>query len=499
MKLTRMAVYRPVVALTVTLALTLFGIMSYFSLGLENNPELNLPYVTVTASYPGASAQTVEEQVTRPLEDAISSLGGIKSMQSTSQVSVSQIIIEFEEGVDVDVAASDVQQKVSGARRDLPSEVEEPSYSKLDFNDTPIVNLAVTSVGEPDPVRLYQVANDVVRPRLEGVNGVGRVTVVGAREPEVQVEVQPDRLRAYGLTISDVTNAVQSQYLASSGGQMKTGNGGNTQSTSLRIDTRGPDLSALQSIPIAGPGGQTIELRNVANVFLGGKEADTILRLNGQAAAGLLVFKQSNANITQTADAVLPQVAKIDADLPAGFHLETVVDQSRYVRETVGDVQSELILASLITGVVLFFFLHSVRSTIIVMLAIPTSLLVALIAMKLSGQTLNNMTLIGLTTAIGVLVDDSIVVLENIFTHLERGQEPKTAAVEGRSEIGMAAIAITLVDVAVWGPIVFITGITGAFLRAFAIVMVAATLASLLVSFTLTPLIASRWLRAAAF
>ncbi|MFN8637467.1 MAG: efflux RND transporter permease subunit [Chloroflexota bacterium] len=497
MKLTRMAVYRPVVALTVTLALTLFGIMSYFSLGLENNPELNLPYVTVTASYPGASAQTVEEQVTRPLEDAISSLGGIKSMQSTSQVSVSQIIIEFEEGVDVDVAASDVQQKVSGARRDLPSEVEEPSYSKLDFNDTPIVNLAVTSVGEPDPVRLYQVANDVVRPRLEGVNGVGRVTVVGAREPEVQVEVQPDRLRAYGLTISDVTNAVQTQYLASSGGQMKSGSGGDTQSTSLRIDTRGPDLSALQAIPIAGPGGQTIELRNVANVFLGGKEADTILRLNGQAAAGLLVFKQSNANITQTADAVLPQVSKIDADLPAGFHLETVVDQSRFVRDTVGDVQSELTLASLITGVVLFFFLHSVRSTIIVMLAIPTSLLVALIAMKLSGQTLNNMTLIGLTTAIGVLVDDSIVVLENIFTHLERGQEPKTAAVEGRSEIGMAAIAITLVDVAVWGPIVFITGITGAFLRAFAIVMVAATLASLLVSFTLTPLIASRWLRAA--
>src|SRR6185436_11503149 len=231
MKLTRMAVYRPVVALTVTLALTLFGIMSYFSLGLENSPELNLPFVTVTAVYPGASAQTVEEQVTRPIEDAISSLGGIKSMQSSSQVSLSQIIIEFDEGVNVDVAASDVQQKVSGARRELPSEVEEPSYSKLDFNDQPIVNLAVTSVGEPDPVRLYQVANDIVRPRLEGINGVGRVTVVGGREPEVQVEVQPDRLRAYGLTITDVTTAVQSQYLATSGGQMKSGSGASTRST----------------------------------------------------------------------------------------------------------------------------------------------------------------------------------------------------------------------------------------------------------------------------
>ena len=502
MKLTRMAVYRPVVALTVTLALTLFGIMAYVSMGLEQNPELNLPYVTVTATYPGASAQTVEEQVTRPLEDAISTLGGIKSMQSSSQVSLSQIIIEFEEGVNVDVAASDVQQKVSGARRDLPSEVEEPSYSKLDFNDQPILNLAVVSAGEPDPVRLYQVANDVVRPRLEGISGVGRVQVVGGQEPEVQVEIQPERLRAYGLTISDVTNAVQSQYVATSGGQMKVGSGGSTRSTSLRIDTRGDPsasagqaISTLQSIPVSMPSGQVIELRDVANVYLGGKEADTLLRLNGQSAAGLLVFKQSGANIAQTADAVVPQIAKINADMPSGFTLEEVIDQSRYVRQTVDEVQTELLLASAITGIVLFFFLHSVRSTIIVMLAIPISLLVALIAMKLSGQTLNGMTLIGLTTAIGVLVDDSIVVLENIFTHLERGKEPKQAAVDGRSEIGMAAIAITLVDVAVWGPIIFITGITGAFLRAFAIVMVAATLASLLVSFTLTPLIASRWLQ----
>jgi hydrophobic/amphiphilic exporter-1 (mainly G- bacteria), HAE1 family len=495
MKLTSLAVYRPVVALTVTLALTLFGVMSYFSLGLENNPELDLPFVTVTAVYPGASAQTVEEQVTRPLEDAISSLGGIKTMTSNSQVSVSQITIEFEEGVNVDIAASDVQQKVSSARRELPSEVEEPSYSKLDFNDVPIVNLAVTSVGEPDPVRLYQVANDVIRPRLEGIPGVGRVTIVGGREPEVQVEIQPDRLRAYGLTISDVTTAVQQQYLATSGGQMKSGQGANTQSTSLRLDTRGADLSTLQGIPLTTPGGQVIQLREVANVFMGGKESDTILRLSGQPSAGLLVFKQSSANITQVADAVIPQVQKINEGLPAGYRLELVIDQSKYVRHTVEEVQHELLLACVITGIVLFFFLHSVRSTIIVMLAIPTSLLVALIVMQLTGQTLNGMSLIGLTTAIGVLVDDSIVVLENIFSHLERGEEPKAAAIEGRSEIGMAAIAITLVDVAVWGPIIFISGITGAFLRAFAIVMVAATLASLLVSFTLTPLIASRWLK----
>ncbi|MCC6179587.1 MAG: efflux RND transporter permease subunit [Chloroflexi bacterium] len=493
MKLTRLAVYRPVVALTVTLALVLFGIASYFSLGLENNPELKLPIVTITAVYPGASAETVEEQVTRKIEDAVAGLPRIKTMTSTSQTSVSQIVVEFEEGVDVDIAASDVQQKVSGVRRDMPAEVDEPSYAKLDFNDVPIVNLAVTSVGDADPASLYRVANDVIRPRLENVSGVGRVEVVGGTVPEVLVEVQPDRLRAYGLTLDDVTNAVRSQYVTASGGQIKSGSGDTTRGASLRLDARG-DVSRLGTIPVGGPGTVGVELRHVANVYLGGKEVEQIVRVNGKAAAGLLVYKQSKANITRTVDAVTPQVEKLNGELPPGYQLQLVIDQSRYVRDTVDEVQHELLLASLITGIVLFFFLHSLRSTIIVLIAIPMSLLVALIVMKLVGLSLNGLTLIGLTTAIGVLVDDSIVVLENIFSHLETGKDPKTAAVDGRSEIGMAAIAITLVDVAVWGPIIFITGITGAFLRNFAIVMVAATLASLLVSFTLTPLIASRWL-----
>lgn len=493
MQLTRMAVYRPVVALTVTLAILMFGVMSYLSLGLENNPELKVPIVTVNAIYPGASAETVEEQVTRKIEDAISVLPRIKSLESISQTSVAQIVVEFEEGVDVDIVASDVQQKVSGVRREMPTEVEEPTYSKLDFNDTPVLNLAVTTDGDADQTRLYRVAYDVVRPRLENVPGVGRVEVSGGTVPEVKIEVLPDKLRAYGVTLDEVANSVRSQYVSASGGQLRTGSGDSTRGAALRFDARG-DIDMIAGIPIANPSGATVELRNVANVYLGGKEAEQIVRVNGKPAAGVLVFKQSKANITQTVDAVLPQIEKIGATLPAGYRLGLVTDQSTYVRETVGEVQNELLLAAVLTGVVLFFFLHSLRSTVIVLLAIPFSLLSALIVMKLVGLSLNGLTLIGLTTAIGVLVDDSIVVLENIVSHLERGKEPKEAAIDGRSEIGMAAIAITLVDVAVWGPIIFITGITGAFLRNFAIVMVAATLASLLVSFTLTPLIASRWL-----
>ena len=324
MKLTRMAVYRPVVALTVTLALTLFGIMSYVSLGLGEQPGAEPAVRDGDRRLPrrqrpdrrGAGDATARRRHLRRWAAS-------RRCTSSSQVSLSQIIIEFEEGVNVDVAASDVQQKVSGARRELPSEVEEPSYSKLDFNDMPIVNLAVTSVGEADPVRLYRVANDIVRPRLEGVSGVGRVTVVGGREPEVQVEVQPDRLRAYGLTIADVTTAVA---VAVPGDVRRP-----DEERQRRRAPRAPRCASTRAAATSPasrrsrsrrPAASVIELRNVANVFLGGKEPDTILRLNGQSAAGLLVFKQSSANITQTADAVLPQVAedqrRAAAGLPAG-------------------------------------------------------------------------------------------------------------------------------------------------------------------------------------
>lgn len=491
MKLTRLAVYHPIIILTLTAALVLGGLASYANLGLEQYPQLKLPIVTVQVTYPGASAQTVEEQVTRRVEDAVAGLGNVKSMTSVSRNNLATITVEFNEGIDVDVAAGDIQQRVSGIRRELPAEAEEPSYLKLDFNDVPILYLALTSSGEPDDVELYRVADDLVRPRIETAGGVGRVVVVGGREPEVQVEVQPDRLRAYGLSLTDVANAVRSQFLSTSGGDLKSG-GGTGQAT-LRVDSRQAGLASLGALPVAAPDGSSTELRNVANVYLGGKDAEQVPRVNGAPAAGLLVYKQSSANITQTVDTVRPLVERISAELPPGYALGVAIDQSVSIRQTVRGVEEELGLAALITGLVLFLFLHNLRSTVIVLLAIPTSFMAALIVMRLQGLSLNMLTLIGLTTAIGVLVDDSIVVLENIATHLERGQEPKQAAVDGRSEIGLAAIAITLVDVAVWGPILFITGLTGAFLRNFAIVMVASTLASLLVSFSLTPLFASRW------
>src|SRR6266536_3581362 len=494
MTLTRLAVFHPVIALTVTFALIIFGLASYFTLGLELNPQVVVPIVTINTPYPGASADAVEESVTRPIEDAIAGLSGIKTITSNSQTNASVITVEFQDGTDVDVASSDLQQRVSAIRRTLPADVEDPSYAKLDFNDVPVLNLAVTTTATAaDQVELYRVANDTARPSLETVDGVGRVVVVGGQVPEVHVDVVPDRLLAYGLTVNDITQAIQVQFLNTAGGRFT--NSGGSQQAPVRIDTQAAGIAALRSVPVTAAGtSSTITLENVANVSIAGKEADQHLRLNGKPAVGLLVYKQSTANITQTVDAVKPRVDQINQQLPAGYRLESVIDQSTIIRQTVRGVEEELLLAAIITGVVLYFFLHSLRSTFIVLIAIPVSLLLALIVMKVTGLTLNNISLIALTTAIGVLVDDSIVVLENIHSHLERGEDTTTAAIEGRSEIGMAAIAITMVDVAVWGPIIVLSGIVGAFLRSFAIVMVAAVLASLLVSFTLTPLIASRWL-----
>src|SRR4051794_25857869 len=297
MWLTRVSVYHPVVALTIAFAVVLAGCAAYATLGLELNPAINVPIVTVTAVYPGASAESVEASVTRPIEDAVAGLGGVKTITSSSQTNLATITVEFQEGTNVDVAASDVQQRVSGVQRTLPDEVEPPSYARLDFNDVPVLSLAVTTPGGADPLVLYRIANDTIRPGLETVEGVGRVVVVGGQVPEVHVDILPDRLQAYGLTISEVTSAVQSQFVDTAGGQFTTGDA--SQQAPVRVRTGGGDLSTLSAVPVISSSGATVTLGSVASIYLGGKEPDQILRVNGRPAVGLLVYKQSNANITQ--------------------------------------------------------------------------------------------------------------------------------------------------------------------------------------------------------
>ena len=495
MGLTRLAIYRPIITFTVLAAVVLLGVMSLLSLGLEQSPPVNTPIVTVQVIYRGASSLMVEQQVTRFLEDAIATLTDIDTMTSSSGDAVAVVSVQFKDYVNVNTAMNDVQQKVQGVRKDLPADIDEPTYLKVDLNDVPILYLALTSRdGSAGPVDLYRVADDVVRRRLEQVDGVGRIRIVGGQEPEVQVRVSPERLRAHGLGFGDVIRALQNQYVTVAGGELRTGRGEGGRTSGLRVESRQTPVEQIGDLPVSSLDGFSTELRNVADAYMGGKEPEQIARFNGEPAVGILVYKQSTANITQTADAVVPVVQQLNDGLPRGLKLEVALDRTTSIRHSIKDMETELVLAIVLTGLVLLLFLHTLRATLIVVVAIPVCLLVAAIAMRWLGLSLNTMTLIGLTASIGILVDDSIVVLENIFTHLEHGEEPKTAAVKGRSEIGMAAIAITLIDVAVYGPILFISGITGAMIYNFAVVMVVATLASLMVSFTVTPLLASRWL-----
>jgi HAE1 family hydrophobic/amphiphilic exporter-1 len=333
---------------------------------------------------------------------------------------------------------------------------------------------------------------------------VGDVALVGGREPELELYVDVPALSAYRLAIPDVQKAISSQFVRSAGGELKGGLNGSV-AVGVRIDAQSAaqaqeSLDRLLALPVTGSDGFTVELGRVARVAYDGQEPTTAYRVNGKPAVGIWVSRQTDANIVATVEGLKPLVEQLAASsaVPSPLKLEWVLDKTHAVHTSVESVEHELLMAALICGIVLFFFLHDLTSTLIVLIAIPLSLLVATIAMWLLDLTLNSMTLVGMATAIGVLVDDSIVVLENIHRHLERGESSVDAALNGRSEIGMAAIAITLVDCAVWGPIIFVSGTTGAYLRSFAIVMVAAVLASLLVSFCVTPLLASRWLRGGA-
>lgn len=495
MGLTRLAVYRPILTVTFLITVVLGGVFAYLGLGLDQLPDIRPPIVTIQVAYLGAGPEDVEQQVTRKIEDAVAALSDIDELTSVSSQGSSIVTVKFRESVNIDIVALDVERAVNNIRRDLPSDIEAPTVRKLDLNDQPIMYMALWTSGSRDATEMFRVADDLIRPRLEGLEGISAARPLGGRKPEIQVEVDPIRLRAYRLSITDVSQALATQYQSVASGIVRAGEASSQREFGLRVEGREADAAAIRNLYATNREGVNVQIGTIADVTVTGADQASIVRLNGRDALGILVSKQSAANITQLADKVSAELPRLRLALPSDLHLDVVLDRSAFVRSSLVDVERELMLAALLTGLVLLAFLHTVRATLIVLLAIPTCVVVTFIVMRLTGTSLNVLSLLGLTTSIGILVDDSIVVLENIHRKLEAGRAPLDAAIEGRSEIGLAAIAITLVDVVVFGPIIFLTGTTGGFLRNFAIVITAATLTSLFVSFTLAPLLASRWLK----
>ena len=491
--LTRLAISRPLFMLMAITSVLIFGAIGYVRMGVDLFPAVNFPVVLVTVPYPGASPEVVESLVTKPVEDAVAGLANLDQIQSYSSEGLATITVQFKDSANADTAAIEVEKRVNAARASLPADVQAPTILKFDFNQQPILSLALS--GNRSPEQLYRIADEQLRNRLETQNGVGQVQLFGGQQREVQVEVDPARLRAYGLTLQQVTQALGAENVDLPGGQVQDPR----KNYNLRVDAKFRSPGDIEGTVVSSlPAGGQVRVRDVATVVDGFKEQTLLARVNGEDAVGITITKQATANVTNTATTVKAEVARLQEQLPEGTKLEVITDNSVFIRNSLNGVQRTLVEAILLTGLVLLFFLHSWRSTIIVLLAIPTSLIATFGTMWLQGFTLNFLTALALTLTIGILVDDSIVVLENIFRHLQRGEPPRVAAVNGRAEIGLAAIAITLVDVVVFAPVGLLSGQVGQFFRQFGFTVVAATLFSLLVSFTLTPLLASRWLRAGA-
>jgi len=488
MTITELAIKRPSLVVVVFAALALLGVYSYTQLNYELLPKISPPIITISTIYPGASPNEVENSVTKPIEDAVSTLDQIDNVNSTSQEGVSFVTIQFNQSADVDLELQTAQRKVNEILSTFPVDVKTPSISKFALDEVPILRMGVTS--NMPSTKFYQFIVDRIQPRISKVAGVGQVTLIGGDEREIRVNLDADKVQNYGLSVLQILNAIKSANL-----DFPTGKLENTQNQLIvRLAGKFQSVNSIRNLIIAkSKDGGDIKLSDIAEVEDGHKEYTTINRINGITSVGILVQKQTDANAVDVSRLVRAELKKIEKDYSAeGVKFNIAQDASQFTIDAANGVKFDLLLAVVLVAIVMLLFLHSIRNSFIVMLAIPASILSTFIVMYLAGFTLNLMTLLGLSLVVGILVDDSIVVIENIYHHLEKGEESKSAAIKGRNEIGFAALSITMVDVVIYVPLALTGGLIGNIIREFAVVVVISTLLSLFVSFTVTPLLASR-------
>ncbi|MDI6753511.1 MAG: efflux RND transporter permease subunit [Thermodesulfobacteriota bacterium] len=488
MLLSNLSIKRPIFATVMMLVLVTLGIFSYRKLAIDMFPDVEIPVVSVVTKFPGSSPETVEREVSKRIEEAVNSIAGVKHVMSTSRESVSNVVLMFNLEVRVNDAAQEVRAKVGAIRGILPQGIEEPIIQKLDFSAFPIASLAVRSE-KFSPRDLTTLVEKKVKRRFENISGVGKVDLVGPSKREVNVNIDPLRLEALGMGIDEVIAGLQSENVNTPLGRL---NRGGTEYP-LRIAGKPDAVEQFKTIVIGQRGGRPIPLAEVAQIKDGIEEQRSLALVNSIPAIGLDILKQSGANTVGLVDLVKKEIEVIQKELPPGTTIELVRDASIMIRDSVRDVQETLILGGILTILIVFCFLNSWRSTVITGLTLPISVISSFTVMNFMGMTLNVMTLMALSLAIGLLIDDAIVVRENIVRHLERGEDHFTAAREGTSEIGLAVLAVTMSIVAVFVPVAFMKGIVGQFFFQFGITVAFAVLVSLFVAFTLDPMLSSRW------
>lgn len=488
MNITEISIKRPSLIIVLFSILTLLGFIGYKNLSYELMPDFNQPVVVIKTVYPGAEPNEVETSVSRKIEDALSNLEGVDYLVTKSLPNASIIIANLKYGTDLDKTMQDAQRYIDNIRKDLPQDILSPLMSKVSPNDLPIMSISATS--NLSSTEFYQKMKDDYLPQIQQIKGVAEITVLGGEEREIQVKINQDKLKLYKISMIQVVEAINKSGLDLPAGKVET----DKESNSVRLTGKFTSLEDIKNVQVAMPVlGSPVYVKDVAVVMDGIKETTSISRYNGKNGIGLMLKKQGDANAVDVSTLVREKFKSIEEqNASAGVAFIIADDSTDNTIAAVNSVVYDLILAVILVSLVMLLFLRSFRNSFIVIVAIPTSLVTAFAVMWLLGYTLNLMTLLAMSLIIGILVDDAVVVLENIQKHLDRGKDKRTAALDGRMEIGFAALSITLVDVVVFLPILFLQVFVADMLKQFSVVVVTSTLTSLMVSFTLTPWLVSR-------
>ena len=488
--LASICVRRPVFAAVFTLVFLVFGVVGYLNLGLDRFPKIDFPIITVTTRLPGSASEEVETEITDKIEEAVNTTSGIDELRSISSEGISQVFITFVLEKDPDVAAQEVRDKVNRVLPDLPKGVEQPFVEKFDPDSTPVMTIAASAPASPRDLTEY--CDKILRRQLESLPGVGQVTIVGGQKRQINVHLDGLKLRSHRLTVADVARALQSQNLQVPGGTVKAGQREYTLRTMGRVE----HVVDLEQIPVAQVGQHIVTIGDLGHVEDGAEEIKSLARYNDTPAVLLNVRKQSGTNTVEVTRLLRQRLGELEKLAPNDYHITVVRDQSPFIEAAVDTVKEHLTLGGALAAVVIFFFLANFRTTLISALAIPTSIISAFAVVYFMGFTLNSITLLALALSVGIVIDDAIVVLENIYRYIEEKDcTPREAALAATKEIGLAVLSITLSLLAVFLPIAFMGGIVGRFLKSFGVTMSAAILVSMLISFSLTPMLASRWLK----
>jgi HAE1 family hydrophobic/amphiphilic exporter-1 len=488
MNITEISINRPSLIIVLFSVFTLLGFIGYKNLSYELMPDFNQPVVVIKTAYPGAEPNEVETSVSRKIEDALANLEGVDYLVTKSLPNASIIIANLKYGTDLDKTMQDAQRYIDNIRKDLPQDILSPVMSKISPNDLPIMSISAS--GNLPPTEFYQKMKDDYLPQIQQIKGVAEITMLGGEEREIQVKVNQDKLKIYKISLYQVVEAINRSGLDLPAGKVQT----DKEKNSVRLTGKFTTLDDIKNVQIAMPvPGSPVYVKDVASVIDGIKETTSISRYNGKNGIGLLLKKQGDANAVDVSKLVRATFKSIEQqNANSGVKFTIADDSTDNTIAAVNSVIVDLILAVILVSLVMLLFLRSFRNSLIVIVAIPTSLVTAFAVMWLLGYTLNLMTLLAMSLIIGILVDDAVVVLENIQKHLDKGKEKRTAALDGRMEIGFAALSITLVDVVVFLPILFLQVFVADMLKQFSVVVVTSTLTSLLVGFTLTPWLASR-------